>query len=150
MKAEKKREKERKDLAAAGTSSEAALAEHELIDKTNFYSEIVSEATILKRDPRFDTPKMKKFLRQFSLGPAILKTEYGYAHAENTYRRAHVEAAWMSIPEHDRVRRCRQHYVLATRLLDPTETRLNPIHPVDEQAINRVLAKSPVQRRMPA
>ena len=97
VKIEKKREQERSRLADAGPSAEVALAEHALIDRTNYYSEIVSEATILKRDPRFDTPKMKKFLRQFSLGPAILKTEYGYSHTANSYCRAHVEAAWMSM-----------------------------------------------------
>lgn len=148
VKIEKKRDQERKDLEAAGPSAKAALAEHELIDRMDFYSEIVSEATILKQDPRFDTTKMKKFLRQFSLGPAILKTEYGYAHAANTYRRAHVEAAWMSMSERDRVRRCRQHFALATNLLDPTETKLNPIQPIEAQAIRRVLAKYPVQRRV--
>ncbi len=148
VKIEKKRDQERKDLEATGPSAKAALAEYELTDRMDFYSEIVSEATILKRDPRFDTPKMRKFLRQFSLGPAILKTEYGYAHAVNTYRRAHVEAAWMSMSEHDRVRRCRQHYVLVTNLLDPSETRLNPIRPLEARAISGVLAKYPVQRRM--
>jgi hypothetical protein len=51
----KKREEERDCLAIVGPSAEAALAEHALIDRTNFYSEIVSEAAILKRDPRFDT-----------------------------------------------------------------------------------------------
>lgn len=63
----------------------------------------------------------------------------------SSYRRAHVEAAWMSMSEHDRVRRCRQHYVLATNLLDPTETKLNPIPSIEAQAISRVLAKFPVQ-----
>lgn len=93
---------------------------------------------------------MKEYLRQFSLGPTILKTEYGYAYAAKSYRRAHVEAAWMSLPEHDRVRRCRQHYVLATNLLDPTETKLNPISTLEAHAISRVLAKYPVQHRMQA
>lgn len=48
VKIEKKREQERKDLAAAGPSAETDIAEHALIDRTNFYSEIVSEAAILK------------------------------------------------------------------------------------------------------
>jgi hypothetical protein len=142
---EKERKEERHYLATAGSSARAALAEHDVIDRTSFYSEIVSEATVLKRDPRFDTPKMKKYLRQFSLGPAIIRTEYGYAHAANSYRRAHVEAAWMALSEHDRVRRCRQHYVLATRLLDPTQTKLAPIRPLDAQAISRVLAEYPIE-----
>lgn len=150
VKIEKGREQERKDLAAVGPSAETDLAEHALSDRTNFYSEIVSEAAALKHDPRFDTPKMKEFLRLFSLGPAILKTEYGYAHTANSYRRAHVEAAWMSMSEHDRVRRCRQHYVLATNLLDPTETKLNPVRPLEAQAISRVLAKYPTQSRTQA
>jgi len=140
-------EKERDDVVIGGPSTRTALDEERLIDRTNYYSEIVSEATVLKRDPRFDTPKMKKFLRQFSLGPAILKTEYGFAHAANTYRRAHVEAAWMSMSEHDRVRRCRQHGALAANLLDSTETTLNPVHPLEAQAISRALAEFPAQSR---
>jgi hypothetical protein len=148
VEAEKEREKERRDMVIGGPWAQTALDEDRLIDRTNYYSEIVSEATILKRDPRFDTPKMKKFLRQFSLGPAILKTEYGYAHAANTYRRAHVEAAWMSMSEHDRVRRCRQHGALAATLLDSTVTTLNPVHPLEAQAISRALAEFPAQSRI--
>jgi hypothetical protein len=52
--------------------------------------------------------------------------------------------------EHDRVRRCRQHYVLATNLLDPNETKLKPIRPLEAQAISRVLAKYPIQHRTQA
>lgn len=132
---------------AAGPSANAALAEHELTNTIEYYSEIVSEASIMKQDARFDTPKMKRYLRQFSLGPDILKTEYGYARASNTYRRAHVEAAWMAMSVGDRVRRCRQHYVLATTLLDPTETVLNPLPLLDARAISMVLADHPIPLR---
>lgn len=140
---ERDRSKEREELSTAYPASAAALEDHEYTDEVKRLSDVISETEALA-DNRFATPKMKGYLRRFSLGPLRLEGRYGYSYPAHTYRRAHIEVAWQALPERDRIRRCRQHYVLATTLLDNDEAGLRPTHATTIRAIEDVLRRFPL------
>jgi hypothetical protein len=138
------RVQEKQELRQGGTKAKKALQEHELNERKERLREIVSESALLKRDDRFNTPKMKRYLRRYSLGETHLETEWGRSHATNAYRRVHVEAAWLALPEKERVRRCRQHYRLSTTWLNQDGTRLIPMPVLELEAIIEVLGEFPM------
>lgn len=67
--------------------------------------EIISEANAMGRQygiGLWSTTLVKKYLRQFSLGPGFPVSAFGqvqgYGHAANRYLRSDVEKAWAMVP----------------------------------------------------
>lgn len=143
----KDRSKELDDLYAsrrAGSpGADAAIQEHHRTDYIEQLKEIVSESKALEYDDRFNTPAMKRYLRNYSLGPVRIQGQYGPSIPKHAYRRVHTEAAWLALSERKRIQRVRQHYRLG-RYLDETGERLVPVDQWKLDAIAAVIKEFPV------
>ena len=154
---EKEREHELHELYEAlrkGTpGADAAIHDHYRTDYINRLQEIISESKLLAEDARFESAAMKEYLRQYSLGSARTQNRWNTGLPNHAYRRVHVEAAWLDLPERKRLQRAQQNYKLRHLVqlngFDPADcsyesVSLRPVESWELEAIAEVLKQFPV------